>query len=92
MYKGGDLDKSKLDMDHTFSVYPNVLENTIYVDVDQNYSNVFYQVMDNKGNIMKEQHNLANQNTISLQQFPSGVYIILISGRRKTVLRKILKF
>jgi len=75
----------------TFTVYANTITNAIYVDLNAEDVNAFYVVYDKKGQVVKENYKLSTRNTISLHPFPSGLYTIKISGRKKTIIKNILK-
>jgi len=79
-------------LEHTFSVYSNEIENAIYIDLHANDPNICYTVYNKNGEVVKENHNLSKRNTLSLHPFPSGLYTIEITGRKKTIVKKILKF
>ncbi|MBW1298827.1 T9SS type A sorting domain-containing protein [Aquimarina litoralis] len=76
----------------SFLVFLDYRFNAIYVDVLTTNADVFYKILNRNGQLLQENYHLSKRNKISLDPFPSDLYIIEVSDGIHTITKKILRF
>ena len=75
-----------LDINLQMSVYPNPTVSVLSLDVKNNsFKNLYYQLIDMNGRLLKNEKIKTETTTISMEGYPSAVYLLKIIDDSKNV-------
>jgi len=79
----------KQEKNNCYNVYPSVFHSFINIDLDYP-SNI--SIFNQQGQLINR-YNLTNQkNTLSMQEYKPGIYLIRIQSKKETLIKKLIKY
>ncbi|MFA5620335.1 MAG: M36 family metallopeptidase [Weeksellaceae bacterium] len=82
-----------MDFENLISVYPNPTDGkTVIHNPDQQHIESV-KILDTSGKLLREfkLNNSQKENQISLENYPSGTYLLQIKGAKQTIVKKLIK-
>ena len=71
----------------TFRVYPNPMDNLLWIETNLSFTEIPFKLYDLKGNLVLKQTITTNRQSLSIEELQSGLYILSYLG----TLQKIVK-
>ncbi|MBI3519243.1 MAG: T9SS type A sorting domain-containing protein [Bacteroidetes bacterium] len=77
-------------LENNIQIYPNPSSDNIYLRIGESIKSVDIQLFDVLGNKLLSD-NITNQSTISILNYPSGIYFLRITENNRSINKKIIK-
>jgi N-acetylneuraminic acid mutarotase len=79
---------NEINLDNSFSVYPNPASSNISIEAPQNAT---LEILDMQGQLIKTLETNSNKTTIDVSLFPNGVYFVKVEMGKEEVIKEVIK-
>ncbi|GAA4274415.1 T9SS type A sorting domain-containing protein [Aquimarina gracilis] len=79
------------DNTRAFSMYTNPKMGEVYIDFETQAPKVLYRVLNKQGNVVCQNNNPVEKNTIKLQTLPLGIYTVQVISDKMVISKKFLR-